>query len=236
MVEDAHFQIPEGSIAALIGPNGSGKTTLMKAILGLIPLRSGDVFLFGKHAHQVRHLAGYVPQRFSFDGSFPITVREFLRLGQSRGCSPSVLREKIQEVGLTPLVLERRLGTLSGGQLQRVLIAQAILNNPSILFLDEPSTGIDVSGEALLHDVIQHLNREHGTTVFMVSHDLAMVSDMVDTVVCINRRILCAGAPREVLTHRTLAELFGDRSGVYEHWHDEVPHVHEKIRSHPNAH
>lgn len=219
VLDDVSFAVAQGEVAALIGPNGSGKTTLMRAILGLTPAAAGTIRIFGKHLHAVRDLIGYVPQRFDFDHDFPITVREFLDLARHPHCPVSRIAEKIKEVGLPTRVLDQQLGSLSGGQMQRTLIAQAILNNPAILFLDEPTTGIDVSGEATLYEIIEHLNVEHGTTILLVSHDIALVSDMVDNVICVNRKLLCYGPPHTALTLRKMEEVFGPREGIYEHGH-----------------
>jgi zinc transport system ATP-binding protein len=132
-------------------------------------------------------------------------------------CPPSRIAEKLREVGLQPRMLDARLGSLSGGQLQRVLIAQAILNNPQILFLDEPSSGIDIAGEANFYELIEHLNVEHKTTILLVSHDVAMVSDIVDNVICVNKKLLCYGPPRDALTAKKVSELFGPHTHLYDH-------------------
>ncbi len=217
VLEGISFEIAQGQVAAVIGPNGSGKTTLIKAILGLIPVRSGEIRVFGKHFHAVRDLVGYAPQRFDFDRSFPITVGEFMNLARHPHSPASRVAEKIKEVGLAAQTVRVQLGTLSGGQLQRVLIAQAILNNPQILILDEPASGIDIAGEATFQELIAHLNQEYGTTVLMISHDIAMVSRLVDNVICVNRQMLCYGPPKEALTARKIDELFGPAVELYEH-------------------
>jgi ABC-type Mn2+/Zn2+ transport system ATPase subunit len=216
VVDNVSFSIEQGKIAAIVGPNGSGKTTLMKAILGLVPSR-GEIIVLGQHLHDVRSRVGYVPQRFTFDRDFPITVEEFLNLARSSKCASSRITTVVKEVGLTPLILHKHLGNLSGGQLQRILIAQAILHDPAILFLDEPATGIDVVGETAIHDVIEHLNKEHGTTVLMVSHDIAMISSLVDQVLCLNKKLLCSGPPKKALTQKSLGDLFGSHHSFYEH-------------------
>lgn len=213
------FKIRRGDIAAVIGPNGSGKTSLLRAILGLAHPESGTIHLLGGALHDVRGQIGYVPQRFQFDRLFPITVREFLLLNAHGKCPESHLKETVGEVGLSGAVLPKRLGSLSGGQLQRVLIAQAILHRPPLLFLDEPSAGIDIGGEDALYDVLKHLNNEHSTTILMVSHDIAMLSSLVQTVVCVNHTLISAGPPKRVLTEKTLGELFGARSSLYLHEH-----------------
>jgi ABC-type Mn2+/Zn2+ transport system ATPase subunit len=217
VLEDISFEVAQGSISAIIGPNGSGKTTAIKAILDLIPTSSGEIFVFGKHFHAVRAMVGYVPQKFNFNRQFPMTVREFLDLARHVHTPASRIAEKLKEVGLPTSVSSAELGTLSGGQLQRALIAQAILNDPQILILDEPSAGIDIAGERTLHDIIRHLNTVHGTTVLMVSHDISMISSLVDTVICVNRKLLCYGPPTSALTSRKIGEVFGPESRVFEH-------------------
>lgn len=236
VLEGASFEVAQGEIAAIIGPNGSGKTTMMRAILGLSPLSSGEVRIMGKHLHAVRDLIGYVPQRFDFDRDFPITVREFLDLGRHPHSPVSRIAHKAKEVGLPARVLDQRLGSLSGGQLQRVLIAQAILNEPAILFLDEPTAGIDVTGEATLYEIIQHLNTTHRVTVLMVSHDIATVSDMVHNVICVNKKMLCYGPPRDALTLHKMQEVFGpDQKGFYTHDHQDHSHAPAKKSDHGHS-
>lgn len=225
VLEDVSFSIPKGSLTAVIGPNGSGKTTLIRTILGLVRPASGTVSIFGKPLASARNIIGYVPQKFNFDPTFPITVGEFLRLGV-RDSSGDAIRKTLHEVGLVPHILTHLLGSLSGGQLQRVLIAQAIINEPELLILDEPATGIDVVGEAAFYDVIEHLNEDHGTTVVLISHDVSMVAQKVDQVICVNRKLLCSGPPKKTLTKSTLEALFKDKS-VYEHAHPEGHHHHE---------
>lgn len=227
VLDDVSLTIEQGKVAAIIGPNGSGKTTLMRAVLGLIPHKSGEVRVFGKHLHAMRSTIGYVPQNFDFDTNFPITVAEFMDLARHKHCPKSRIDEKIKEVGLTPMIQNKHLGSLSGGQLQRVLIAQAILNNPTLLFLDEPATGIDIVGEAAFYDIIEHLNDEHDTTVILVSHDISVVASLVDQVICVNKRLMCSGPPSTALSEKTLSEVFGHRASVYEHKpHDSHDHHH----------
>ncbi len=217
IIDDITADVRTGSITALIGPNGSGKTTFLKAVLGLIPLAKGKVSVFGKPVDDVRRLIGYVPQRLEFDLRFPITVEEFLDLARHKHNPRSSIAAKIKEVGLPPDVAKAHLGTLSGGQLQRVLIAQAILNDPMLLILDEPSSGIDIVGERAFYDIVRHLNREHDATVLLVSHELAVVSEIVDFVICLNRKLMCYGPPNTALTEQSIDNLFGFRTKRYGH-------------------
>jgi len=223
ILEDISFEVNRGDIAAVIGPNGSGKSTLIKAILGIVKPVSGSISLFGKHLHEVRRQIGYVPQKFEFDPNFPITVQEFLQLALHSGKERNLVTRTIKEVGLLPNVLDKQLGVLSGGQLQRVLIAQSIINDPDLLILDEPATGIDIVGEAAFYDVVDHLNKDHDTTVILISHDVSMVSQRVDHVLCLNKQLLCTGPPNVALTESTLKAVFGETQ-VYEHDHHEHEH------------
>lgn len=213
ILDDVSFCVPRGSMTAIIGPNGSGKTTLLRAILELVPY-TGTV----KFSDSVTRV-GYVPQRFDFDRSFPITVREFLNLARNSATKKEQLSNTIREVALPLSILSARVGTLSGGQLQRVLIAQAILNNPNVLFLDEPATGIDVSGEEAVMHVLEHLKETHGTTVVIVSHDLGMIAEAVDHVVCINRTLVCTGSPEKTMTAKHLHTLYGGHAKPVHHEH-----------------
>ena len=219
VVEHISFSIPIGHVAAIIGPNGSGKTTLIKALLGLIPYEEGEIIIFGKELYEVRSLIGYVPQRFDFDKQFPITVGEFLSLALHRNQNTQQVIKKLKEVGLEASIFQKQIGTLSGGQLQRVLIAQATLHNPSLLILDEPATGIDIVGEQAFVKILKNLNKRYHTTILIVSHDVSMVSRLVDIVICINKKLMCAGPPKSTLTQRKLEHLYGGAAHIHEHDH-----------------
>ncbi|MEA3249281.1 MAG: metal ABC transporter ATP-binding protein [Patescibacteria group bacterium] len=233
-IDDVTTEVKTGSITAIIGPNGSGKTTLLKAVLGLIPVESGTIRMFGKPVDDVRKLIGYVPQRLEFDLRFPITVEEFLDLARHKHNPKTVIVEKLMEVGLPQDTAKAQLGKLSGGQLQRVLIAQAILNDPMLLILDEPSSGIDIVGERAFYDIIEHLNDEHNATVVLVSHELAIVSEIVDFVICLNRKLMCSGPPHQTLTESAIDELFGYRTRFYGHDKHENAEPVRKWRPHRN--
>lgn len=218
VLNNVTLDIPRGDIVSIIGPNGSGKTTLIKTILGLIKPKKGEVEIFGETLRDVRHKIGYVPQKFAFDGNFPLTVSEFFSLPPVSQPSAKRLRTVMKDVGLKKFILSKELGSLSGGQLQRVLIAQAILHDPDLLILDEPSTGIDVVGEAAFYEILTHLNSEHNTTILLISHDVSMVSQRVHRVICLNKRLLCFGTPKQTLTKKNLEKLYND-ARVFEHTH-----------------
>ncbi|MDD5043378.1 MAG: metal ABC transporter ATP-binding protein [Patescibacteria group bacterium] len=219
ILDKLSFSIDDGDIVAIIGPNGSGKTTLVKAILGLIKY-DGEI----KWARDVSF--GYVPQKLEFDRSFPITVRElfFLRLpnvffGSGKKRTTEKVRFLLSRVGAEKL-LEKQIGSLSGGELQRVLVAYALVGRPQVLFFDEPSAGIDIGGEETIYNLIHQVCHEERLTAFFVSHDLDVVFDHADKVVCLNRKLICQGIPQKVLTGRKLEEIYGHGVATYEHHHE----------------
>jgi zinc transport system ATP-binding protein len=217
-VENVSFALDEGQIAILIGPNGSGKSTLVRAILGLVPFR-GEIRVFGKSALEARREIGYVPQRLAFDLSLPVTVREAVRMPLlgSRGADvEATLRHFVEVLGVADL-LDKSLGTLSGGQLKRVLIARAMVTEPRLLLLDEPEAGIDVEGEQTLYGLLDRLVTHHRLTALICSHELELVYRYASQVLCLNRRLQCSGPPSEVLTSETLARLYGPATAVYHH-------------------
>lgn len=205
-VKDVSYSVKKGEVIAIIGPNGSGKSTLLKAILGLVEFK-GKVSLFGKSIREVLNRIGYVPQRFVFDPSFPLTVEEFLKLSAKPG-NQSRLEYVLKEVEMAPQ-RSQLLGQLSGGQIQRILIARALLNEPEILFLDEATAGIDMEAERNFYELVQHLNDEHKLTIVMVSHEINMVFDFADQVLCLNRDMVCFGKTKEALTKKVMEQLYG---------------------------
>lgn len=214
-LEGVSFVIPHGSICALVGPNGSGKTTLLKILIGLLTPSGGGVLILGKPPKESRAFIGYVPQRFSFDKTFPITVFEFLRMSHPIRARKEIVTY-LQHLNMD-VHIDARLGVLSGGQLQRVLICRAMLSDPAILFLDEPVSGVDVGGEQTFYELIAHLHREHNTTIVMVSHELDVVANFADLVLCINKKLVCEGKPEHVFTTDTLTELYGKQAAHYHH-------------------
>jgi len=217
VLQDVSFSIPQGGITAIIGPNGSGKTTLLKVLLGFLSPQKGKVWVLGKTPEQARGEVAYVPQRFTFDKTFPITVFEFLQLSHPH-CSQEKIAQYLGHLSIAE-TLQMKLGSLSGGQLQRVLIERSMLGDPKVLFLDEPSAGIDIVGVQTFYELVSHLHREHGTTVVMVSHELDVVANYADLVLCLNRKLVCQGRPQQVLTPDMLTDLYGKEAALYRHAH-----------------
>jgi zinc transport system ATP-binding protein len=219
-----HADIRCGEVTALVGPNGAGKTTLLLAILGLIPY-SGEIRFcraeeHGKGAPRI----GYVPQRIELDRNAPMTVLDFFALssqrfpvflGRSRK-SRADAEAALKRSGSGHLI-DRPLGKLSGGELQRVLLALALRDDPDILLLDEPVSGVDVSGEELFCDFLDQIHRETRFSLLLVSHDLSVVTRHADRVICLNRSIVCQGATTEVLTPETLSAMYGSGAHLFSH-------------------
>ena len=207
--------VPRGSCTAIIGPNGAGKTTLLLALLGEISYQ-GRIRINSPKPH-----IGYVPQRLAFDRGMPLTVSEFLVLGVQRkpvwfGINRSLRRQGEEMLALVQAehIARRQIGALSGGELQRVLLALALSQEPDILLLDEPSAGVDFQGELLFCELLDDLRRARGFTLLMVSHDLATVTHHASHVICLNRRVAAEGPPRQTLTNEHLTAIFGVHMGL----------------------
>jgi zinc/manganese transport system ATP-binding protein len=238
--EHVSFAVDAGEIAIIIGPNGAGKTMLVRTMLHLLPHSSGSVTLLGRDNRSlgpVRDRIGYMPQRLDFDRTFPITVYEImlLRLKRSgfwlhRKAKREAVLEALARVHAEKLV-DRRIGRLSGGELQRVLLAYALLLEPDLLILDEPAAGVDVAGEDTFYELIHRIQGERDLTVLMVSHDLDVVFKYADQVLCLNRELLCHGSPGAVLQADVLERTYGALAASYHHHHDH-DHGHGKGGSH----
>jgi zinc transport system ATP-binding protein len=208
------IDIAPGEIVTLIGPNGAGKTSLVRLLLGLERPDSGSI------RRRAGLVVGYVPQRFDRDPAIPMTVARFLALG--RRASRSDVDHALGEVGAGD-VRERQLSALSGGELQRVVLARALVRRPQLLVLDEPARGVDHLGEADLYGLIGRLRDERGLGVLLVSHDLHVVMAQSDRVLCINRHVCCHGVPHTVAQHPEYVRLFGEAArafAIYHHHHD----------------
>jgi len=224
VLENLNVEFESGCLTAVLGPNGAGKTTLLHAILGLVPYK-GHI-LFGKERREKRPRLGYVPQRLDLDRGSPITVRDFLTAVQTdRPLWTGISRERDQQsraalerIGVAA-ILGRPIGKLSGGETQRVLLAQALLRRPEILLLDEPAAAVDVSGEALFCDVLEQVQDELGITTLLISHDLSIVSTHARNVVCLNRQIICSGPIAAVMTPDNLKRVFSPHTDVFDHSH-----------------
>ncbi len=214
---DVSLAVAPGEIVTVIGPNGAGKTTLLRVALGLQPPQAGRV----QRRPGLR--IGYMPQRLAVDETLPLSVRRFLTLvpGVRDG-----LGAALAMVGAAH-TLDLPVQTLSGGELQRVLLARALLREPELLVLDEPVQGVDVGGQAELFALIRRIRDERRCGVLLVSHDLHLVMAATDRVVCLNHHVCCSGLPAEVTRDPAYRALFGaavEGFALYAHHHD---HRHE---------
>jgi len=208
------LEVEQGEYLGLLGPNGGGKSTLLKTILGLVPVSSGTVRVFGDKPSKVRSHIGYVPQFASIDRSFPITVLEVVLTGRlRRGISPffrysgrdrEIAEELLERVGLKELK-SRRISELSGGQFQKMLIARALAVQPSLLLLDEPTASVDAASREQIYDLLEELSRS--MTIILVTHDLLTVSSKVHRLACLNGSLLYHGEPK--LSQKLLSSLYG---------------------------
>ncbi|WP_298380606.1 ATP-binding cassette domain-containing protein [Azospirillum sp.] len=213
--------INPGEVVTLIGPNGAGKTTLARAVLGLVRPSGGRV------ARRPGLRVGYMPQKLTVDATLPLTVRRFLALW--RPTAPERITAALEEAGVTRLA-DAAVQTLSGGEMQRVLLARALLSDPDLLVLDEPDQAVDVHGQAELFARIEHVRRHRRCGILLVSHDLHTVMARTDRVICLNGHVCCHGRPEDVSRHPEYHALFGRHAAelaVYLHHHD---HAHDPER------
>jgi len=223
-VRHISLAVHRGEILSLVGPNGAGKSTLLRTLLGLIPLDEGALDLHTSHGPAS---LGYVPQKLEIDRTVPLTVMEMLTLNMPpRRLWWGGANASQRALGLDALarleaahLAARPVGALSGGEFQRVMIAYALLRRPEILLLDEPLTGVDKLGAELLEDLILKLRADHHLTVIMVSHDLHLVSNVSDRVLCLNQTMCGLGTPQEVLQEHLLDEVYGSRRQGHRHSH-----------------
>ena len=215
VLQNLHLSLIEREIVTIVGPNGSGKTTLFKAIIGTAPISSGKVIL------KPNLKIGYVPQQLNIDGSLPLTVSRFLQIAQKN--NGKSLKQALEMVGIED-ILKAQISKLSGGQMQRVLLARAIVNQPDVLLLDEATRGLDQPGAAAFYRLIENIRTDTGCAVLMISHDLHVVMAASDRVICLNGHICCEGAPQTVATSPQYKALFGtDVDGafaLYQHSHN----------------
>jgi zinc transport system ATP-binding protein len=212
LLQQVDLKVGRGEILTIVGPNGAGKTTLLRVALGLLRPTSGRV------NRRPGITLGYMPQRLHIDPTFPLTVKRFFSMaGKNRS---SRVLPLLEEVGAAQ-VLDSPLQNLSGGELQRVLLARALIRDPDLLMLDEPVQGVDVHGQVELYQLITRIRNERGCAVLMVSHDLHLVMAATDRVLCLNRHICCSGTPEIVTNHPAFLELFGPLAvqhlAVYSH-------------------
>jgi ABC-type Mn/Zn transport systems, ATPase component len=215
LIHEIDLAISPGEIVTVIGPNGAGKTTLVRALIGLVKPDAGVI------TKRNTLKLGYVPQKITIDPTLPLTVKRLMTL--VRPASQDAIVASLEQTEVAHL-LNQPLQTLSGGEMQRVILARALLHSPDLLILDEPVQGVDFAGQAALYRLIGETRDRLGCGILMVSHDLHVVLGSTNRVICLNGHVCCSGAPREVTLHPEYHRLFGDRAvdayAVYQHHHD----------------
>ena len=225
-LQNINLAVYPNSITTIVGPNGGGKSTLLKVLLKLLTPTKGSVI------HQKGLKIGYVPQKLHLDHSMPITVHKFLSLKPN--CTETNIQEVLTLLSITHLT-ENSMQKLSGGELQRVLLARAILNHPQLLVLDEPMQGVDITGQTELYQLLNHTRSWLNCAILMVSHDLNIVMANTDEVLCVNKHICCAGSPEMITNDPHFIHFFGDQFAknvaFYSHHHNHHHNLHGDICS-----
>lgn len=227
ILSDINISLDEGKFLGIVGPNGSGKTTLLRTILGLIKPAKGDIKVFGKSpADSLRQgVYGYLPQHINLDINFPasaldiVTMGLYGKLGMFRRSSAKEKQKALEYIELIGMSghEDRHFGDLSGGEQQRISIARALVSNPKILILDEPSTGIDVVGQEDFYHLLKGLQKRFGLTIVMVSHDIGSVTAYVDEIACLNKILYYHGAPLGAIDEKMLEKLYGKNIEILMH-------------------
>jgi len=205
------FEVAQGSALAIIGPNGAGKSVLAKALIGMLPYE-------GNIRWEAKTKIGYVPQKLDIERDLPITGADFLRAKAAVSrASPGEVKDALGLVGLKLESADKPIGALSGGQFQRLLVAAALIGHPTVLLLDEPTSGVDEPGQESLNHTIGRLRGESGLTILFISHELSVVYQYATNVLCLARGRACFGVPRTILTPQLLQELYGAPVGYHVH-------------------
>jgi zinc transport system ATP-binding protein len=233
VLENINLSIPEGSFLAIVGPNGSGKSTLLKLILGLLKMQKGEIFLFGQEMNKFKdwQKIGYVSQKAnSFNTGFPASVFEVVLSGLTKKLGmfkffkkehSNQVMDALKAVGMEKFS-NRNIGELSGGQQQRVFIARALVSEPKLLILDEPTVGVDAENVDTFYQMLEDLNTNHGITLLLVTHDIGTISDKVSHVACLNKHMHFHGETKEFeeLRSEGISALYGHDVHLLAHSHD----------------
>jgi zinc transport system ATP-binding protein len=222
-LDDVSFSVNQDDFLGIIGPNGAGKSTLFGCMLGILKKYKGNISVFGediRNSKKYLNSVGYVPQKPVFEKNFPATVREVVQMGLRKSSSNEMVDKILQQVWMHELD-HRRIGELSGGQQQRVFIAKALVDNPKILILDEPVTGIDIQSTELFYSILSDLNKKEKITIIWSSHDLDAVNRLANKVACLNRTLFFHGISNEFFKNEELLKQYSE-SSMQEHMHQHL--------------
>ena len=217
ILDDLSFHVPHGAREAVVGPNGAGKSTLFKALVGLLHLQRGNILIHGEPLGAHKDCVAYVPQREEVDWRFPVTVNDVVMMGRYRQTGwlkrasahdKQMVQESLEQMGIVNLA-EQSIGQLSGGQQQRAFLARAIAQEPHILLMDEPFTGVDVTTQEATLRLLEHLQQQKVTAI-VSTHDLNLAASRFDLVLLLNHKLIAYGAPSQVLAKENLVQAFGN--------------------------
>lgn len=210
VLDNLNFNLKEKENLVVVGPNGAGKTVLLKTLLGIIPFE-GEI----NWKKDVK--IGYVPQKFLPEKNIPLTIEEFLKFNK---VDSRQIVDALGSVGINDLsILKKKIGNVSSGQLQRILIASALIDNPDVLLFDEPTAGIDIEGEETIYNLLIQIEKERDLTIILITHDLSVVYKLADFVLCLNKKTVCFGPAKEAISPENINRLYGGGIKYYTHDH-----------------
>ncbi|HRK89291.1 MAG TPA: metal ABC transporter ATP-binding protein [Anaerolineales bacterium] len=223
ILDQLSFQVPHGARVAVVGPNGAGKSTLFKALVGLLPLQQGQILIHGEQLGSHQDCVAYVPQREEVDWRFPVTVHDVVMMGRfaqmgwlkrASAYDREAVQKSLSQMGIADLA-DQSIGQLSGGQQQRAFLARAIAQEPHVLLMDEPFTGVDITTQEVTLRLLDHLQSQE-VTAMVSTHDLNLAGSRFDLVLLLNHRLIAFGTPQEVFVKENLAQAFGNSLLVME--------------------
>ena len=217
IIDNLNFNLKEGENLAIVGPNGAGKTVLLRALLGIIYPLDRAAIITGEIIWKKWLKISYVPQKILPEKDLPLNVKEFFKIKKA---NQKEIERSLLSVGISdPKFIKKRIGTISSGQLQRVLLAWALMGDPQVLLFDEPTAGIDIGGEETIYNLLGDLEKERNLSIIIVTHDLSVVYKFADSVLCLNKKLICYGSPQEALSADSLNALYGGDVKFYKHEH-----------------
>lgn len=210
VIDNLSFNLKKGENLIVLGPNGAGKTVLLKTLIGLIQFE-GEI----KWEKDLK--IGYVPQKIFFDKNLPLSLEEFFKFKET---DSERIIAVLKSVGINDLaILKKKIGVISAGQLQRALIAWSLIDNPEILLFDEPIAGVDIGGQETIYTLLSQAEIKKNLAMILVTHDLSVVYQFADSALCLNKKAVCYGLPRKVLSEESLKRLYGGEIKFYKHEH-----------------